>query len=100
MTEALKAYPSLQLFCGDDGYRETSVLHAFKVLKKEFMLSPKIKGLIVFPKRWVVEQTFAWLGNCRRLAKDFEKRVKYAESWIRIAMLSIMFNKVEAPEIL
>ena len=31
------------------------------------------KGFILLPKRWVVERTFAWLGNFRRLAKDYER---------------------------
>ena len=32
-------------------------------------------GFKVRPKRWVVEQTFAWLGRCRRLVKDWEKSI-------------------------
>ena len=39
----------------------------------------------VLPKRWIVERTFAWLNNYRRLSKDYEINVVYAESMIKIA---------------
>jgi len=45
----------------------------------------KAKGFEVIPKRWVVERTFAWLGRCRRLAKDWEKSIQSAESWLLVA---------------
>lgn len=35
-------------------------------------------------KQWVVERIFAWLGNSRRLAKDFEKTIMSAEAMIKI----------------
>ncbi|MFA6163240.1 MAG: transposase, partial [Methylobacter sp.] len=28
---------------------------------------------VVLPRRWVVERSFAWLGNSRRLSKDYER---------------------------
>ncbi|EHS52220.1 hypothetical protein PDO_4832 [Rhizobium sp. PDO1-076] len=34
--------------------------------------SDTAKGFEVPSRRWVVERTFAWLGRCRRRAKDFE----------------------------
>ena len=43
------------------------------------------KGLNSLPRRWVVERTFAWLGRCRRLAKDFEATIESAVAWIFIA---------------
>lgn len=40
------------------------------------------KGFEVLPRRWVVERTFAWLGRCRRLAKDVENSIASLEAWI------------------
>jgi putative transposase len=50
-------------------------------------------GFQVQPQRWVVVRTLAWLGNWRRLAKDFEIRTETAENMIRIAMLKITVTK-------
>jgi len=53
-------------------------------------VSKKIKDTFaVLPKRWIVERTFAWLGNFRRLAKDFEMLTERAENIIRIVMMKI-----------
>jgi len=46
--------------------------------------SDAAKGFVVLPRRWVVERTFAWLGRCRRLAKDWEKTIESAEAWVHI----------------
>ena len=35
--------------------------------------SDTVQGFEVIPRRWVVERTLAWLGRCRRMAKDWEK---------------------------
>lgn len=31
------------------------------------------EGFEILPRRWVVEGTFAWLGRCRRLVRNFER---------------------------
>src|ERR1035438_3143534 len=33
----------------------------------------------------LVERTFAWLGRCRRLAKDFEATIASAVAWAFVA---------------
>ena len=44
----------------------------------------------VLPKRWVVERTFAWLSQSRRLSKDYEVSVASAEAFIKIACIRRM----------
>jgi Transposase DDE domain len=40
--------------------------------------------------RWIVEQTFGWLGRYRRLSKDYERNTRGSEEWIDIAMIHRM----------
>ena len=47
-------------------------------------------GFQVLPRRWVVERTFAWLGQCRRLSKDHEVFLAAEEAWIFAAMTRLM----------
>jgi len=39
------------------------------------------------PWRWIVERTFAWLGNARRLSKDYELLPSTSECFIQIPMI-------------
>jgi putative transposase len=34
----------------------------------------------VLPKRWIVERTFAWLMNYRRLVMDYERTIESVEN--------------------
>ena len=56
--------------------------------------SDTAKGFEVIPRRWVIERTFAWLGRCRRLAKDWEKSIQSAESWLLIAHIKIVTRRI------
>jgi putative transposase len=57
-------------------------------------ISPRITDqFAVLPKRWIVERTLAWLGNFRRLAKDFEPLTATAENMIRLAKLKLAWAK-------
>src|SRR6267154_1814495 len=45
-----------------------------------------------------VERTFAWLGTCRRLSKDRERSVLSSETFIKLAMIHLMLNRLEPKE--
>jgi transposase len=42
----------------------------------------------------VVERTFAWLGRCRRLAKDWEKSIASSEAWINVAHIRLTTRRI------
>ncbi len=56
--------------------------------------SDTAKGFEVLPRRWVVERTFAWLGRCRRLAKDWERSIESSTAWTFIASIKIMTRRL------
>jgi putative transposase len=51
-----------------------------------------MKGFVVLPRRWVVERTFAWLTQCRRLTRDYEVLPKSSQAMIYIAMTPLMLR--------
>ena len=57
-------------------------------------LAEKPRGFWVLPRRWVVERTFAWLGQARRLAKDYERLPETAVAMIHWAMRRIMLCRL------
>jgi putative transposase len=57
-------------------------------------LEEKPRGFRVLPRRWVVERTFAWLGQARRLAKDYERLPETGVAMIHWAMSRIMLRRL------
>ena len=46
------------------------------------------------PKRWIVERTFSWLGQNRRMSKDYERLPESAEAFIYVAMSRLMARRL------
>ena len=93
--QVAEKYDSIQAFCGDQGYRGTTVEFVENLLGLRLDITDKpTQGFQVVPKRWIIERTFAWLGGFRRLAKDFEIRTRSAENMIRIAMIKSYIQKL------
>ena len=55
---------------------------------------PAVVGFTVQPRRWVVERTFAWLGRCRRLSKDYEEYPASSRTWIELAMCALLLRRL------
>ena len=53
-------------------------------------------GFHVYLSLWIVERTFSWLGQNRRLSKDYEQCCESEEAWIYIAMTRLMARRLAA----
>lgn len=56
--------------------------------------SDALKRFQVLPRRWVVERTFGWLNNFRRLSKDYEARTDSSEAFIFIAASLLLIARL------
>ena len=52
------------------------------------------RGFEALPRRWVVEKTFAWLGQKRRMSKDHERLCATAEAFVYAAMSRLMVRRL------
>lgn len=56
-------------------------------------LLPK-PGFKVLPRRWVVERTFSWTDQNRRMSKDYERVPETGEAFIYTAMIRLMTRRL------
>jgi transposase len=98
LTSIRALYPWLRHVFADGGYACDKLRGAIatrghwtiEIIKR----SDVAKGFKVLKCRWVVERTFAWLGRCRRLAKDFEASIESAVAWIFIAHIRMLTRRL------
>lgn len=95
-------FPFLRKLFADGGYQgpqfQKALAKVLPNLKTEIVKrSDTAKGFELLPRRWVVERTFAWLGRCRRLAKDWENMTRMAIAYIHLASVRIMLRKLCNP---
>ena len=91
IAEMKNRYPTIEHLFADGGYAgdklEAAMLRiggpTIEVVKRP----DDAEGFVVIARRWVVGRTFAWLGRCRRLAKDWETTIASAEAWTLIASI-------------
>jgi transposase len=90
----------LKVIWADGGYSGALVdwvkgLRPFGTLHLEIVKrSDDAKGFKLVRKRWIVERTFSWLYKCRRLTRDYERRVDHSESQIYVSMCRLMLKRL------
>ena len=90
----------LRLIWVDGTYRGqllTWVAARFRFILRPVLRGDDQKGLVVLPRRWVVERTFGWFNLHRRLSKDYEVLPASSEAMIYITMIRLMLRRLAAP---
>ena len=92
-------FPFLLKLYADGGYQGPIFQAAVKDIMAQVDVeivkrSDHAKGFVILPKRWVVERTLAWLGRCRRLAKDWECRNRRARGFLLLSSVRMMVRRL------
>jgi putative transposase len=95
--------PNLAHVFADRGYRGPALLAAIADVGPwtiEVVSRTRNAGVFLPERRrWVVERSFAWLGRCRRLARDFERTIASAEAWVLLAAARLLLRRLaRSPE--
>jgi len=88
--------PRWRLFLFDGGYDKPPLIYWCEyVFDVTVYIARRLgEGFTVIPKRWIVERTFAWLGQYRRLSKDYEESPQTSEALIYMAMIRLMLKRL------
>jgi len=92
-----RLFPFIERIFADAGYQGAKAAAA--VAKSgtwtlEIVKRNEAHRFVVLPKRWIVERSFAWMGRCRRLAKDFEHKIRFASAFLLLAMIRLMLRRI------
>ena len=91
-----RRFPQLQLIWADSAYAGLVAWAArFWDWTVQLMKRPAgAVGFVIVPRRWVVERTFGWLMQYRRLWRDSEALIPVSQTMITIAMIHLMARRV------
>ena len=82
------AFGWLMLIWADGGYAGKLIEHVAEIPRHRRV------ELEIVPKRWIVERTFGWLIQSRRLVRDDEVKIEHSEAMIYLSMSKRMLARV------
>jgi putative transposase len=91
------SYASIKTVLADGGYRGDiieRVKEQFGYLLQVVMRTePQTNVFKPVHKRWIVERTFAWFDNDRRLCRNYELLMESAEEMVKLSAIKLLLNK-------
>ena len=68
------------------------------VLRTAKNAAQKLKKFVPISQRWVVERSFSWWYDYRRLTIDYERTVRSSRAMLRLAAIRLILNRLAPPE--
>jgi transposase len=98
--EILKAHASkltniLKVLC-DGGYAGENFSNAVMAVigaEVEVAKRSELHTFAVIPKRWIVERSFGWLDNFRRLWKNCERKLHTTHQMVTLAFIFVLLKR-------
>jgi transposase len=96
----VEKHPRLKKIFADNKYNNKTLQRWLRKTKAPYQIEIAMKpegteGFKPVKIRWVVEQSHACLGRCRRLSKDYERLTSSSETWIQISALQRMVRRLK-----
>lgn len=89
---------NLKTIIADGGYRGEIVVQVKKrfgyVLQVIMRSDNKKTGFEPTHKRWVIERTFSWFDNDRRLCRNYELLMETSEEMVKLSAIKLLLNKI------
>lgn len=90
-------YANIKTVLADGGYRGDiieAVKRKFGYLLQVVMHTQKqAGGFKPVHKRWIVERTFSWFDNDRRLCRNYELLMESSEEMVKLSAIKLLLNK-------
>ncbi len=95
LVPVLEAHLSIEKVLADQGYRGGLTAKVQAAYGCILELTQRLgEGFVPEPWRWVVERTFGWLENARRLCRDYEELPEHHEAVIYVVMIRLMLRRL------
>ena len=88
---------NIKIILADAGYRgeiADKIKTVFGYILEVVVSGDKVNVFKPIGKRWMVERTFAWFDNYRRLCRNYELAFHSAEEMVKLAAIRMILNKI------
>ncbi|MDP9357928.1 MAG: transposase, partial [Chloroflexota bacterium] len=79
---------------GYTGEQPAAAAGAHGIVLEVIKLPEAKRGLVLLPRRWVIERSFAWAARFRRLAKDYERLPETVAGLHFLAFACLMLHRL------